>query len=144
MSEIETAVDTFMGDCNCCQAILLTYATKLGFDKETALRLGTGFADGMARHGEVCGAVTGAIMTIGLKLGMEKNGDAKAREKTLELINEFIKKFKDRHIFIRCNELLGCNINLQTGREYANETDRFKTICPKYVRTAAEILEEIL
>jgi len=83
-------------------------------------------------------------MTIGLKQGMEKNDDAKAREKTFELINEFIEKFKERHIFIRCNELLGCNINLQTGREYANETDRFKTICPKFVRTAAEILEEIL
>ncbi len=81
-NKVENALACFEGGCNCCQSILLTYGSEFGLPNEVVLRLGTGFAGGMARCGEVCGAVTGAIMVIGLKHGMANENDDSATAPT--------------------------------------------------------------
>ena len=143
-SDVESTVSAFQDGVNCCQAILLTYGGILGLARESALRLGTGFGGGMARHGEVCGAVTGSIMAISIKYGMSKKSDDDARDKTYELVTELIDKFKSKHGSILCKDLLGCDISTTEGRELAQKEDKFKEECPGFVRTAAEILEKIL
>ena len=91
----------------------------------------------MARMGEQCGAVTGAFMVIGLKYGKTKAKDDGARDKTYGLAREFVARFQSRHGSIICKELLGYDLsNPKEGL--------FVTLCPHFVRTAAEILEEIL
>lgn len=50
---------------NCCQSVLVPFADLCGLDKETAFKLGANFGSGM-RHGSTCGAVTGALMVLGL------------------------------------------------------------------------------
>ena len=98
----------------------------------------------MARMGETCGAVTGAFMTIGLKYGKIKAEDEGARDKTYELVSEFAARFKDRHGSIVCRELLGYDLSNPDGLTTAREKGVFDTLCPKFVRDATEILEEIL
>ena len=142
-NKVEEAVACFTGGCNCCQSILLTYGEQFGLPKDTALRLGTGFGGGMARCGEVCGAVTGAIMVIGLAHGMAVKGDDEARDRTYGLVNEFMNRFKARNNSARCNDLLGCDISTPEGREEAKQKDLFNTLCPGLVRSAAKILEEL-
>ncbi|UCG68951.1 MAG: C_GCAxxG_C_C family protein [Thermoplasmata archaeon] len=141
-SKVEDATKYFEGDLNCCQSMIMTYGPDYGLSKDTGIRLGTGFAGGMARHGEVCGAVTGAIMIIGLKFGMKEEDDSQARDKTYELVKEFLDRFKTKHESIRCRDLLECDIGTPEGRALANEKGLFKTLCPKLVKSAAEILEE--
>jgi C_GCAxxG_C_C family probable redox protein len=143
-SDVEHAVKYFNDGLNCCQAILLTYGSLLGLARESALRLGTGFGGGLARHGEACGAVTGAIMVISIKYGMTRKNDDDAKDKTYEVVGEFIKKFKEKHGNIVCREILGCDISTEEGQKIAKKEDKFKTLCPEFVLTAAEILEEIL
>ena len=141
-SKVEEATKYFEGDLNCCQSIILTHGPDYGLSQDVGIRLATGFAGGMARHGEVCGAVTGAIMIIGLKYGMIKEEDSQARDKTYELVKEFLDRFKVKHESIRCRDLLECDISTPDGRALANEKDLFNTICPELVKSAAEILEE--
>ena len=143
-SKVDKAVEYFKGPYSCSQAMMLTYATQFGLDAEMSLRLGTGFAGGMSRHAEVCGAVTGAVMVIGLKYGMKNKDDDNARAKTFELVSELFKRFKAKHDSVSCRDILGCDISTIEGRELASSENRFKTLCPDFVRTAAEILEEIL
>ena len=50
---------------NCCQAVLVTFADRLGLTPEQANALGAHFGSGM-RHGSTCGAVSGALMVLGL------------------------------------------------------------------------------
>ena len=142
-SDVESTVELFQDGLNCCQSILTVYGGLLGLARESALRLGTGFGGGMARHGEVCGAVTGAIMVIGIKFGMTNKSNSEARDKTYELVTEFIEKFKAKHNSIICREILGCDISTEEGRETANKDNLFSSRCPEFVRTSAEILEEI-
>jgi C_GCAxxG_C_C family probable redox protein len=94
--------------------------------------------------GATCGAVTGALMVIGLKYGKTKAEDEGARNKTYELVGEFVARFKDRHGSIVCRELLGCDLSNPEGLKIASEKGLFDTLCPQFVQDATEILEEIL
>ena len=143
-SKVDKAVECFEGNCNCCQSMILIYGPQYGLTEDVGLRLGTGFAGGLARHGEVCGAVAGAIMVIGLSNGMTSEEDMDRRDKTYELVNEFIKRFKKNNSSIKCRDLLGCDLSTQEGREKAKSEGLFETLCPKFVKTSAEILEEII
>ena len=83
-------------------------------------------------------------MAIGLKYGRTRADDVDAKMKTIEKVNEFAKKFKARHSSIGCTALIGSNISTPEGFEEAKKKDAFKQLCSKYVKSAAEILEEIL
>ena len=98
----------------------------------------------MGRLGETCGAVTGALMVIGLKYGMVRSDDIIAKEKTYKFAREFLDKFKSLNGTIKCRELLNCDISTPEGMNFAKEKNLFATICPKMVRNSAEILENLL
>jgi len=144
MSRIEKTVSCFRGDYNCAQSILSTYCTKYGLDRNTALKLATGFGGGMGRLGKTCGAVTGAFMAIGLKYGMGIANDIEAKQKTYQFIREFSKRFQQKNGSIICKELLGCDINTPEGKDYYTRNQLFEKNCLQFVKNAAEILEGIL
>jgi len=144
MSRVELAVSCFKEGYICSQALLSTYGAQLGLDPEIALKVADGFGGEMARMGETCGAVTGAFMVIGLRHGRTIVEDAQSHEKTYSLVNEFVRRFQSRNESIMCRELLGCDISTPEKLNNAREKQLFTTICPKYVRDAAEIIEQIL
>ena len=53
-------------EMNCCQAVLVAFAGRLGKGEEELLRLGSGFGSGMATMEGTCGALVGAIMVSSL------------------------------------------------------------------------------
>jgi C_GCAxxG_C_C family probable redox protein len=116
----------------------------LGLDRERALRVAGAFGGGMARMGETCGAVTGALMVIGLKYGKTKAEDEGARDKTYELARECVNRFQSRHGSIICKELLGYDLSNPQEGEAAKEKGLFHTLCPQLVQDATEMLKEIL
>jgi C_GCAxxG_C_C family probable redox protein len=124
--------------------VLSSFGEELGLERELALRVAGAFGGGMARMGETCGAVTGALMAIGLKYGMTQAKDEGARDKTYKLAQEFAKRFKDRHNSLVCRELLGYDLSTSEGRKAAHDKGLFATLCPELVRDAVEIVEQIL
>jgi len=123
---------------------LSTYGIQYGLDHDTALKLATGFGGGMARFGRTCGAVSGAFMVIGLKYGMGINDNIEVKEKTYQVIRKFSDRFQEINGSVICRELLGCDINTPEGIDYYNQNEFFEKKCLKYVKNAAEVLEEIL
>ena len=144
MKDVESAVSLFKGGFVCSQAILSTYGPGLGLDEETALKLSAGFGGGMGRMGDICGAVTGAFMVIGLKYGNAKAEESEAKEKNYATVREFAGRFGSRNGSIVCRNLLDCDISTAEGLALAREKNLFETICTKLVRDAAEILEELI
>ena len=63
------AVENRRTGCNCCQAVLLAYADKVGLTEEQLMQLGRAFAVGMGGMEATCGALIGAGMILGLKGG---------------------------------------------------------------------------
>lgn len=138
------AVSIFKEGFNCSQAILSAYAEQLGLDRELSLKISGAFGGGMGRMGEICGAVTGAFMVIGLKYAKTRAEDEEKKEKTYRLVKEFVSRFKNRNGSIVCRELLGFDISTPEGMEQIKERNLFSLLCPKFVHDSAEILEEIL
>jgi C_GCAxxG_C_C family probable redox protein len=143
MNRIDTALSRFAAGFNCSQAVFSAYADDLGLDEATALKIASGFGGGIGRMAETCGAVTGAMMVLGLRYG-GSTPDREAKERTYAKIREFADRFKTRNGFLLCRELLGCDISTPEGFETAKEKDLFRSVCPKCVQDAAEILEEML
>lgn len=144
MSKTEIAVATFKDGFSCTQAVLSTLSPDLGLDRETALRVAGAFGGGMARMGLTCGAVTGSMMVIGLKYGQVKEGDSQAKDKTYALVRRFVEEFKARNGSIVCRELLGYDISTPEGMQMIKEKGLTTSLCPKLVRDAVEILEQLL
>lgn len=144
MSKAEEAIRLFSRNYNCAQSVFSVLAPELGLDREIALKVATSFGGGIAHMDEVCGAVTGALMVLGLKHGMFKDEDIEAKEKTYELCQEFAAKFKSKHGSIKCTELIGYNLSIPEDYEKAKEEDVFNEVCTKFVRDAVETLEALL
>jgi len=124
--------------------VLSAYGTRFGLDRETALRVSGAFGGGMGRMGETCGAVTGALMVIGLKFAKMRPGDDDAREQSYALAQEFMDAFGERNGSLLCRELLGVDVSTAEGMATVRAKDLFATICPQYVRHAGELLEKLL
>jgi C_GCAxxG_C_C family probable redox protein len=139
----ENAVALFKESYNCSQSILATYSEQFGLKRQTSLSLTSGFGMGMGM-GQTCGAVTGAFMVLGLKHCSSNPQDRQARQALYELIREFSKRFTAHNGSIVCKDLLGCDPSTSEGAKIATEKGLFRSVCPKIVQDAAEILEEIL
>ena len=144
MNQIENAVQTFEKGYNCAQSVLSAYCQDLGLDRETAIKLTAPFGGGIARTGEVCGAVSGAIMVLGLWCGIYDVENPESEEKAYRITREFIKKFKEKNHTILCRNLIGMDISTPEGIESAREEGVFKEMCPDFIRDASEILEELM
>ena len=119
------------------------YGRRFGLERETAVQIGAGFAGGM-RMAETCGAVTGAIMVLGLYRATAESTTAERREPVYQAMGQFFAEFERRNRTLICRDLLGCDIRTEAGMRAAKDRNLFKTTCPKMVQDAAEILESIL
>jgi len=141
--KIEQTIACFKKGLNCTQAVLSTYGPQFGLDRENAVKIAGAFGSGMGM-GETCGAVTGALMVIGMKHAKLNGSSLFSRDKTEDIAREFVARFKARNETTECRELLGCDVSSFVGLKVAKREKHFKKRCPKFVQDAAEILEEIL
>ena len=128
----------------CSQALLMAFAPRFGLDLQMGARIAAPFGAGTGRSDGMCGAVTGALMVIGLEYGHETSDDTKAKSRTLELTGEFLRRFEARNGTVECRKLLGRDISDPAEMKLANAEGLFKTRCPGFVRDAAEIVEGML
>jgi len=139
------ATDRFRNGFNCSQSVLSVFAEDFGLSKDTCLRLASPFGSGIARMQETCGAVIGALMTIGLKYGKGENGTEYDKTIAYQRSQYMINEFKDRNRTICCRQLLdGHDMNSPEGMAKITELDLFRISCLKYVQDAVEITETIL
>ena len=144
MNCTERAADYFARGFNCSQSVLAAYAEQFGLTEELALKVAGGFGGGMGRMGETCGAVTGAIMVIGLKFASTTPGDMQGKENAYAVVQEFVHRFKGRNVTVLCRELLDCDISTPEGMKRAQQEKLIKKCCPKLIQDAAEILDQLI
>lgn len=142
MDKSEIALKSFEKGFNCAQSVLSAFAEDFGLKREDALKIATSFGGGMAKMGETCGAVTGALMVIGLKFGKVEAQDNNAKEITYRKVNEFVTEFKARNSFLNCRDLLASD-PANKGKDTSAPNLSYDS-CPKYVSDAVEILTALL
>jgi len=138
---IQIANERFAQGLNCSQAVLSGFASQCGLSDEVALQIASPFGGGIARQGQVCGALTGALMALGLQRG---NLTPDGKDETYRIAEEFINRFKQRYGTILCRELVGYDISTAEGLQAARDNKVFAAICPGLVEGTARLLVEFL
>ena len=140
----DVAVEKFLAGYNCTQAVLYSFCDGLDFDKNTALKLACGFGAGMGRRQEVCGAITGGIIALGLKHGRGEGQDKTPTEETYRKVQKLMSAFESKHGTCICRTLLnGCDLNTPDGMQYFKANDLLNKTCKGCVKTVVKTLEEI-
>ena len=135
----DRAVELFMQGKNCSQAVFVAFATDLGLTEEMALSISIGLGGGVGRMREVCGAVSGSAMVVGLKY--PELSKAEVYEKVRLIADEF----KKTNPSIVCKELLGLSKPETSSVPEARTQEYYqKRPCVKIVEDAALATEKIL
>ena len=138
--------DLFASGHSCAQSVLCAFAPQLGLRAEDAFRISASFGGGMG-VGEVCGAVAGAIMVLGLTFASRRADTEDAYAKALIYVRcrEFMNAFKVSNGSLCCRDLIGFDLGRLDSEQDILNTDRNLYVnCPGYVRSAVEILTGML
>ena len=128
---------------NCAQSVFAALAEDLGLPRETALRISACFGGGM-RCGQTCGAVTGALMAIGMKYGSIKEDDMEGKRAAYEKSLPFIRAFQQRHGTLLCRELLGFDPANPEEAEKIAQLGLHDKVCVKLIAECVKDAEAIL
>ena len=141
----ERAAELFAGGCNCAQAVFTAFCDVTKMDETTAMKLSSSFGAGMGRMREVCGAVSGLCMVLGMLYGLEPGFDDVQKKEHYARIQETAGAFREAHGTVICRELLkGLAVTSDPTPEA--RTERYYKVrpCVKFVRTAARLLDEYI
>ncbi|NLJ37823.1 MAG: C_GCAxxG_C_C family protein [Candidatus Atribacteria bacterium] len=128
---------------NCCESTLMGLSDYLGKSCQFFPRLATGFGGGLGHTGNVCGAITGSIMALGLKFGRDQAQDKKTRDDFYVLVEHFINDVKKELGAIDCIDLIGVLLNTEEGlKEYRKNNMHLK--CREFIQTINQIAKEYL
>jgi C_GCAxxG_C_C family probable redox protein len=138
----ELAKELFEKGYNCSQSVVSAFCDEIGLNFETSLKLASSFGGGMGRLREVCGAVSGMFMVVGLKYGYSDQSDKIAKTEHYKLIQSLAMKFKEENKSIICRELLGLSV-VKNSPIPEDRTEIYYKNCPcvELVEHAAEILD---
>jgi C_GCAxxG_C_C family probable redox protein len=122
---------------NCCESVATAVARAMGYDCGCLPALATGMGGGVGHTGQICGAITGGVMALGLgvaRLGL--NSHAAEKEKANEWASELVEAFNREFNYTACHDLIGIDFTAPDWRtEYGQKG--CKAQCSRFVNFAA-------
>jgi C_GCAxxG_C_C family probable redox protein len=145
MKKQEKSIAYFRNNFNCSQSVFTVFGTETGMPEDECLKVACAFGGGMGRQQYICGAVTGALMALGLKYGKGSNDQEDKKKHTYTLAAEFLEEFKRIHGSLNCRELLD-DLNMNDSEDYKTIKERnfFEIRCENYVKDAVTITEKLI
>ena len=143
MSRAEKAAQLFLQGYNCAQAVAVSFCDLMGMDAHTVAKLSSSFGGGMGRMREVCGAVSGMLMVVGVLYGYDQADGDEAKKAHYTLVQELAGQFREQNGSIICREILknppsDPAPSPRTAQYYAQRP------CARMVYSAALILEDYI
>ena len=146
MKHVDAAADRaealFREGYSCSQSVLMAFAPVLGMEERQAALVASAFGGGMGRQGLACGALTGALMVLGLNCGHRIAEDGAAKDALYARVQALVARFEQQHGASTCRQLTGVNMLDSAERQAASERGVFTMLCPQLVRTAATLVAE--
>ena len=137
------AKDYFTQKYNCSQSTFAPFVQHLGMDVDLAFRVATPFGGGLGHMGQVCGAVSGGLMALGLAKG-NAVVDREQKHACYQLAAEFQTRFEEAHGDVLCPRLLGLDLGDAVQLQQARDQNLFAEVCPQFIETAVRLMTEIL
>lgn len=132
----QRSLELFKSGFFCAESVLQAIAESQGIHSDLIPRIATGFCSGISRTGGMCGAVSGAIMGIGLVAG--RNSPAESFEPTYTLVQQLIHAFDEQYGSVNCRQLISCDLATESGQHYFMENNLMES-CLQYTEGATNI-----
>jgi len=137
----EQAVEHFKNGYNCAQSVVMAYADLYPVDIETLKILSAPFGGGMGRLREVCGAVTGMFLIVGMEHPASDPNDKVNKTANYAAVQRTALNFKDKMGSYICADLLKIGRQPQNPMPDDRNSEYYaKRPCAYCVAVAAEIL----
>lgn len=139
------ARQNFLDGYNCAQAIMKAFADVTGLDPDFAVKMASPFGGGMGRMREVCGAVSGIFMVLGILEGYSTPDD-NAKKELYSKVQMLSQKYREENGSIICRELLGLKTKGPEDPTPSKRTDEYykSRPCEAKIGNAARLLDEYL
>lgn len=144
MNHGEKAMHLFLGGYNCAQAVAVAFCDVTGLGEKETARMVSAFGGGMGRMREVCGAVSGMWIILGVKQGYTNVGDHEEKAALYTTVQKLAAKFREENGSIICRDLLGGNPSSTPNPSERNAAYYKKRPCVDLVGSAARIIAEHL
>ena len=143
MDRIEQAANLFTQGYNCSQSVAIAFSDLTGLDVESSAKLASSFGAGMGCLREVCGAVSGMFLVLGILYGYSDPEDVQGKREHYAAVQQLAEKFRAEAGSIICREILKNQAanptpSLRTEEYYA------KRPCARMVMLAASILDSYI
>jgi C_GCAxxG_C_C family probable redox protein len=140
-SRVKRAVDFFEQGYNCSQAVFMAYADKYGIETETAAKLATSFGGGMGRLREVCGAVSGMFLVLGMEYPFTDTKDKASKNLNYKMVQKTANAFKAEMGSYICADLLKIKHAPQNPESSERNEAYYKSRpCTRCVALAAQLV----
>ena len=145
MKRSEKALAYFRNKFNCSQAVFTVFGTEYGLSEDDSLKVSCAFGGGMGRQQHTCGAVTGALMALGMKYGKALDDPEEKKQETYAKARDFFRRFTELNGSVNCKVLLdGLDMNNPDDHKKIMEQNLFNLRCEKYVADAVVISEKLI
>lgn len=140
----DMAINYFKQGYNCAQSVVLTFSDLINIDKQTLAKLASPFGGGMGRLREVCGAVSGMFIVLGILEGYDNPRASEEKKELYKKVQNLAEAFKKQFGSIVCGELLKLPTKKADKPQPSERNDAYykKRPCVEITGTATEILAE--
>lgn len=126
----------------CVEAVFRTLADMHGTDSDLIPKVASGLAAGVARTSHICGALTGAILGLGLWFG--RNEPVEENRKPYWYSRRFICSWLELYPETNCTSLLGVDLNDPDGIATFEANNMWDKKCKEYIRDAVGLAYDLL
>jgi C_GCAxxG_C_C family probable redox protein len=141
-SRSEIAARHFDAGFNCAESINLAFLPA-GDDAARAAQMGaTAFGGGIVRRGLTCGALTGAAMVIGRKLGRNTPADTEGKDRVYRVVESILADFEARYGTLECRALTNLDFNQPHEPDVSKRVHA--EVCAPIVSYVAALVERAL
>jgi len=145
MKEVGKAARAFHDEgYNCCQSVILPFIREMDVDEEELLKIASSLGGGLGYLREVCGAVTGMAIVLGLKYGYRRGfadqEDKDAKKAHYALVKRLGEAFRERMGALTCRDLL----HMDAFDQVLPGFEDVEKPCPDAIEAAADILSDYL
>lgn len=144
-NRMDLSENLFREGYNCTQSVVLAFLDLFDIDKSTLMKICMPFGGGMGRLREVCGAVSGMFIVLGLYYGDENSDLYEEKKKIYEKVQYLANEFEKQNTSIICRELLNLNVKKESFIP-EKRTDEYykKRTCISSIRSAVQILNDYI
>jgi C_GCAxxG_C_C family probable redox protein len=141
------AREYFLKGHSCSESVLISLAEEWNLPKGIAPRAGSALGGGVGASGEVCGAITGAAVALGLYKGRDDITDevgAERKKKLYVTMRQLSKAFTAKFGAVTCRQLIELDLSDPDQLEIFKQCGKRSNLCTKFVAFAADWMTENL